>query len=326
MASIPSRWRTPRARRVRWVAREGRLSLWAAFATFGLAGALSLATLGARRPPGDVWLARVIQDVPAPAAAEVARLAYWLGLLEVALVLAAPLVLIALWRGYRPEALLLAVVVGARAINPFLRSVVDSPRPAAGVIRVTESPDGHGFPNSHALGAVLLFGAVAYLAGQVDHKRRGRLAVQALAIAAILVTGYGRSMTGGSLSMGNGRPPGPHKRAPVVAPPERSQPVAAPQRCKACAPCSAAARSSAFVKIVSPTTLTAVWSPAMRRAAASFMPPSLFGRMVPVEPVSQAGWAPRRRTTPEGLPMEIDEPYGLPAHPVLMHVPVLSPR
>ena len=196
MASIPTRWHTPTARRVRWAARGGRSSLWAAFAVFGLAVALSLATLGDRRPPGDVSLARVIQDVPVPAAAELAGLAHWLGLLEVTLVLAAPLVLIALWRGYRPEAVLLAAAVGVRALTPYLRSIVDSPRPSSGEIRVTEAADGHGFPSSHALGAVLLFGAVAFLASQVIHRQWVRLAVQGIAIAAILVTGYGRVYDG----------------------------------------------------------------------------------------------------------------------------------
>lgn len=180
----------------RQATRGGHLPWWTALPVFSLAVALSLATWGDRRPPGDVALARLLQDASVPAAADLARLAHWLGLLEVTLVLAAPLVSIALWRGHRPEALLLVAAVGVRALNPFLRSVVGSPRPAAGVIRVTEAADGNGFPSSHALGAVLLFGAVAYLAGRIIHGRKGRLAVQALAIAAILVTGYGRVYDG----------------------------------------------------------------------------------------------------------------------------------
>jgi membrane-associated phospholipid phosphatase len=197
MAASTPTMRQPRiARRVRWASHLGPRPWSAALALFGLAAAVSLATRGDRRPPGDLALARLLQDAPVPAAADLARLAYWMGLLEASIALVIPLVLVALLRGYRPEALLLAAAVGVRAFNPFLRAVVDSPRPSAAEIRVAAAADGHGFPSSHALGAVLLFGAVAYLAVRVLHRRWAVRAVQGLAVAAILVTGYGRVYDG----------------------------------------------------------------------------------------------------------------------------------
>jgi undecaprenyl-diphosphatase len=102
---------------------------------------------------------------------------------------------LALLRRY-PEALLVLATVVARSPNALLKGAVGSPRPTEDLVRITEHANGLGFPSGHAMGAMLFYGTLFYLAGRLIHPPAARLAVQALSVAAILAIGLARVYTG----------------------------------------------------------------------------------------------------------------------------------
>lgn len=167
-------------------------------ATPFLIGALALTAIatGSNVLPGDVTIARAVQAVPLPGAPEIARAGYWIGATSVTIGLAALLTAAFVFVGRFAEALLLLGTIVARGLNPMLKAMVDSPRPTAAWVRITEYPSGLGFPSSHAMGVVILFGAVGFLAHRHLERRVIRLAVEAGCALAILVTGFGRIYTG----------------------------------------------------------------------------------------------------------------------------------
>ncbi|HEY8490751.1 MAG TPA: phosphatase PAP2 family protein [Dehalococcoidia bacterium] len=157
---------------------------------------LSLAAAGDGTLPGDQALARAVQAVSFPGAAELARLVNWLGAAPAAAVITVALAAgLAILRRY-PEALLVLATLPARALNALLKAAAGSPRPTEDLVRVTEHVDGLGFPSGHAMGAVLLYGAVFYLAGRLVPPGRARAAVRAGAAAAVALAGLARIYTG----------------------------------------------------------------------------------------------------------------------------------
>jgi undecaprenyl-diphosphatase len=183
----------------RW--RGGRLGGWTA--PLGLAVVLlpalvllTAAAYGDGPVRSDPTLARDIQAVDVPGADAFARLMNRVGtaavMVPVTLALAA---LLAARRLYAPAFLVLATIP-LRGVNVFLKDAFDSPRPVADLVRITEQADGFGFPSGHAMGAIVFYGAVFYLAAQLVRRRGLRLAVQGFAVLMVLATGFGRVYTG----------------------------------------------------------------------------------------------------------------------------------
>jgi len=159
--------------------------------------ALSLAAAGPGLLPGDLALARTIQSAPIPGADALAHGLTWLGNAVptvVVLTLAAIAILAA--TGRRAEAALIAAAAVLRATSPLLKGVVGSPRPTPDLVRVVERADGLGFPNGHALGALLFYGVLWLIAPAVVPNRPTCQAVRGIAVALILLTGLARVRTG----------------------------------------------------------------------------------------------------------------------------------
>jgi len=173
-----------------------RLHPWCALGALISALVLTAIAAGSNVLTSDVAVTREVQGAPMPMASDLAHVGYWIGATPVTVALAAFGATFFALIGYRAEALLLLGTIAARSINPFLKWVIDSPRPSSGTVHIREEPTGLGFPSSHAMGVVILFGAVAYLAYRLIPHRPARLTVQALCGIAILITGFGRIYNG----------------------------------------------------------------------------------------------------------------------------------
>lgn len=158
--------------------------------------ALTLAAAGPGVLPGDVAVARWLQTAPPDQATFLAWFAFWAGGAPVVIALGALLALLFRRRG---ESRLAAIALGIlllRALNPLLKFLVASPRPAAPDVLVTELAPNLGFPSGHVMGATLLYGGIIWLAEEVVANLRVRRAVQIAAALVILITGFGRVYTG----------------------------------------------------------------------------------------------------------------------------------
>jgi undecaprenyl-diphosphatase len=98
--------------------------------------------------------------------------------------------------GRRDLALFLAAAATLRAIGPALKVLIASPRPTAEAVVIVAKTDGLGFPSGHALGAALLYGAIAILAPQVVADRRAASAIQGISIALMLLIALSRVRLG----------------------------------------------------------------------------------------------------------------------------------
>ena len=146
---------------------------------------------------GDVWFALRVQEVSVPGLSALTRVTNWLGAgipqaLAVSLLVVVPLFA----ARYRAEALLVLAASLARLLNSLLKVVINSPRPTADQIGVTETATGFGFPSGHAMGSVLFFGSLFIIMPAVVRRQWLVLLLQAVAVLLILVTGFGRIATG----------------------------------------------------------------------------------------------------------------------------------
>jgi membrane-associated phospholipid phosphatase len=178
-----------------WMGRQA-LHPWCALWALIAALALTALAAGSNVLASDVTVAREVQGAQMPLAADLAHLGYWIGATPVTVALAACGATLFALIGLRAEALLLLGTIAARSLNPLLKTIIDSPRPSGTWVRIREDPSGLGFPSSHAMGVVILFGTVAYLAHRMIPSRTARLAVQGCCLLAILITGFGRIYNG----------------------------------------------------------------------------------------------------------------------------------
>ncbi|MDQ3692969.1 MAG: phosphatase PAP2 family protein [Chloroflexota bacterium] len=146
--------------------------------------------------PGDVWLALRIQAVSGPGLDSVARATNWLGQgLHASLISLAVVVVLFVTR-FRAEALLVLAAALARLLNNPLKVVLNSPRPTIERIGVSEDATGFGYPSGHAMGAMLLFGALIIILPAIVRRRWLAMVLQVVAVLLILATGFGRVSTG----------------------------------------------------------------------------------------------------------------------------------
>jgi undecaprenyl-diphosphatase len=157
---------------------------------------LTVAAAGDNVLPGDTAVANGIQRSDLPGAERLAAIAYLLGGTPLVTTAGAALMVAFARAGRRTEALFLLAVLVVRAGNWLLKAVADSPRPTPSLVEVTEQASGLGFPSSHVVSAVLLYGSIIYLAPRLVRSRPLRRLVVAVAAAAIAITGFGRIYTG----------------------------------------------------------------------------------------------------------------------------------
>jgi membrane-associated phospholipid phosphatase len=162
------------------------------------ASALTLTALcaGESVHAADIWLSRFVHATDSPVGDVIGKLGYYIGATDVTIGLAVLLSIMFAAHGHRAEAMFVIGTAFARGLNPLLKALVDSPRPPPSVITVNEYASGLGFPSSHAMGVVLLFGALAHLAHRLIRPSRLRRFTLAAAGGAILITGFGRIYTG----------------------------------------------------------------------------------------------------------------------------------
>lgn len=146
--------------------------------------------------PGDVAVARELQTDTVPNAPLLARVAYFLG--STPLVTAIALTLVAASGGSRrwAEMTFFLGILAVRGSNWLLKAAAESPRPSPSLVRVTEDASGLGFPSTHVVSAVLLYGGMIVLSRGFIRPGPLRWSIMALAATAIVLTGFGRIYTG----------------------------------------------------------------------------------------------------------------------------------
>lgn len=169
-------------------------ALWLA----GLAIFLVMAVLAAGNDtfPGDVWLARRIQDLdwrPFATLLDLAEELAEMPLLAVA-VGAAALFFLAV-AGRRRGLLMLAPLV-LHPLNAAAKELVERPRPSPDLVAVQQQPDSFSFPSGHAQAALVVYGLIFYLAAEHVVDRRIRLPLQAFCLGVIVLTGIERVFVG----------------------------------------------------------------------------------------------------------------------------------
>ena len=145
---------------------------------------------------GDLYLARVIQDI---------RVAPWDETMEAVTTIGRglPMVIMALaffiwflWRGQKAEYIVLAGALLSLAVNPMLKILVDRPRPTEDLVMIWRDPAGMGFPSGHAATAMILFGLVYYLAPIVVPWKTGVQLLRLSSFMLILLIGISRVYLG----------------------------------------------------------------------------------------------------------------------------------
>lgn len=147
--------------------------------------------------PGDVWLTLRVQELSHPILTWLTRATNWLGM-AVPQGIAVSLVIVAILFAarFRAEALLLLTASLARLLNTPLKVLLNSPRPTIDFVGVTEEASGLGYPSGHAMGATLLFGVLIIVIPAVVRRRWLAVLLQIVAVAVILLTGFGRIASG----------------------------------------------------------------------------------------------------------------------------------
>jgi undecaprenyl-diphosphatase len=98
-------------------------------------------------------------------------------------------------RSHRRLYAFVATIVGGALLNPGLKEVFRRARPSG--IEALWISQGYSFPSGHAMGAVLFFGALAYVVYfSVDHSRRMRVLAVVLCVLVILSIGASRIYLG----------------------------------------------------------------------------------------------------------------------------------
>jgi undecaprenyl-diphosphatase len=164
-----------------------------------LLAALALAAVasGPGTVPGDIAIARAVQRPTSGTIDAVAGVISLVGAdFPSMIVLAVIGVSLLAFLGRRDLALFLGVAAALRAVGPVLKVLIASPRPTVEAVVIVAESDGLGFPSGHALGAALLYGAIAIIAPQVIGNRLVALGIQICAIAMMTLIALSRVRLG----------------------------------------------------------------------------------------------------------------------------------
>lgn len=146
--------------------------------------------------PGDLFLTHRWQDVDAPALGGTLDFVNALGdawpVTAIALAALAALALSRRWW----EATLLVLAFPPRVLVWAIKELVGRPRPDEGLVRVTEEASSSGFVSGHAVGAVLFYGLLLYLAPRLLESRPLRALLRLFCVFMIVMAGPARVYTG----------------------------------------------------------------------------------------------------------------------------------
>ena len=158
--------------------------------------ALTFVAAGEGTVPGDIAVARAIQQPPSPSLDTAARVVSDIGDTMPMVLLAAVGVALLVYRGRRDLALMLALAAGMRALGPVLKTLINSPRPTLEAVVIVAEAGGFGFPSGHALGAALFWGAIAVIIPQVVENRLLARVLQVVAVGAMVLIAWSRVRLG----------------------------------------------------------------------------------------------------------------------------------
>jgi membrane-associated phospholipid phosphatase len=138
------------------------LALWASL--LGAAVALSLLAAANDTLPGDRTITEWLQDQRLPGQ-DLSDFVRTITTTEVVLATGAAISVVLWLKGYRRQALLLALGLGVLAIAQFgIKEVVDRPRPSAQLVGIRAGGSSPSFPAGHVMSGTLLYGFLVYLA------------------------------------------------------------------------------------------------------------------------------------------------------------------
>jgi len=100
------------------------------------------------------------------------------------------------FKGRRDLAVFVGLAAALRAVGPTLKNLAASPRPPSDLVAVLDEAAGSGYPSGHALGAALLYGAIAIVAPEVVPNRLLVRSIQAVAVVMIVLTSLSRVRLG----------------------------------------------------------------------------------------------------------------------------------
>lgn len=146
------------------------------------------------RLPGDLRLARAIQDSPFPPRLADALNVLGTGWPAILLVIAIAAVFAFFrLRGLAPV-FIAATVFGL--VSAPLKVLAGRPRPDASLLDVADQVAGLSFPSGHALHAMVSFGLLAFLLESIALPRTVRRILQSVCLLAVLLTGLARVYVG----------------------------------------------------------------------------------------------------------------------------------
>lgn len=176
---------------MRWGFSRGTLFAIQAF----VAVALSIPAAGSGTLGLDVTITKAVQGLDLGPLVGVVHAFNWIGDTPASLALGGlTVMLLAYFHRAFESSLVLATIV-VRILNPILKELLASPRPAGDGVEVWGVFDGFGFPSGHSTGALLLYGSLIWVAGRLGPFPGQRL-LQALAAAMILGIGFSRIYVG----------------------------------------------------------------------------------------------------------------------------------
>lgn len=135
---------------------------------------------------GDVYLTKNVQSVDASPWVKVMQLASIIGSAPVVIAAASSVMIWFLYKGQRPESLLIIAAVMTLPIVSVVKELVGRHRPTEEMVTVWYDLDSLSFPSGHSFTAVVIFGLFFYVAPLLV---RSTSAVAAIRIASITMIG-----------------------------------------------------------------------------------------------------------------------------------------
>lgn len=175
---------------------DNRVRLATAIGLLFAFGVLAVWAHGPSVLPGDVRFARWVQGRDWPLLDPLVDMANW-SMRTVPLAIGVAIILGAiLLRGLRGEAVVLVLASLMRALSYPFKELIASPRPTSDLIQVAVDASGFGFPGGRAGNAVLVIGAIAWIAARNIDSRSARVAIWTVSIVWIVVAGIARIRVG----------------------------------------------------------------------------------------------------------------------------------
>ena len=177
-------------------ARRSTTRTVASVVVFLVAMVVSVMAAGPTTLPGDLTLGRAIQRLESAFFDLVAYAGNFVGegriVFTAAIALVAYSVFLRLWR----DVVFLVLLVVLRLASLVLKGIVESPRPTADDLKLTEAYKGFGYPSGHSTSAMVLAGALIVLLLRRVHDPAWRRVGLVACLLIPVVTGFARVYVG----------------------------------------------------------------------------------------------------------------------------------